>query len=81
MISLSFKTILLALAGPALVHASFPHLRRDLGPPPDNKVLICHVPPGDPSDFHTIRVGEKAVAAHLAHGDYDGGMLDVLRRS
>lgn len=34
-----------------------------------DKVTICHVPPGNPSNAHTIRVGAPAVAAHLAHGD------------
>ncbi len=44
---------------------------RDPGTPvgPRPKVVICHVPPGNPSARHTIRVSETAVAAHLAHGD------------
>lgn len=33
------------------------------------KVTICHVPPGNPDDAHTITVGAPAVPAHLAHGD------------
>jgi hypothetical protein len=42
--------------------------------PPDNgekneKVTICHIPPGNPDNAHTIRVSENAVDAHLAHGD------------
>ncbi len=36
------------------------------------KVTICHVPPGNPANAHTISVGESAVSAHLAHGDYTG---------
>jgi hypothetical protein len=36
------------------------------------KVTICHVPPGNPANAHTISVGEPAVSAHLAHGDYTG---------
>lgn len=39
----------------------------------DGKVQICHVPPGNPAKAHTIRVGESAVPAHLAHGDILGG--------
>ncbi len=39
------------------------------------KVTICHVPPGNPDNFHTISVGEKAVAAHLAHGDFLGSCI------
>ncbi len=39
---------------------------------PDGKVVICHVPPGNPSNAHAITVSPNAVAAHLAHGDYYG---------
>ena len=34
-----------------------------------NKVEICHIPPGNPDNFHTITINEKAFSAHLAHGD------------
>ncbi len=34
-----------------------------------NKITICHIPPGNLSNAHTITVGEPAVRAHLAHGD------------
>lgn len=37
-----------------------------------NKIQICHVPPGNPANAHTICVSPNAVAAHLAHGDYLG---------
>ena len=33
------------------------------------KVLICHIPPGNPGNAHTISVPQSAVPAHLAHGD------------
>src|SRR5262245_46096013 len=33
------------------------------------KVVICHVPPGNPQNRQTITVGASAVSAHLAHGD------------
>ncbi|HSB56209.1 MAG TPA: hypothetical protein VLD38_00160 [Nitrosopumilaceae archaeon] len=36
------------------------------------KVTLCHIPPGNPGQAHTISVGSPAVAAHLAHGDYEG---------
>jgi hypothetical protein len=36
------------------------------------KVTICHVPPGNPSNAHTITVGVSALPAHLAHGDKQG---------
>ncbi len=35
----------------------------------EDKVTICHVPPGNPANEHTISVGASAVPAHLAHGD------------
>ena len=33
------------------------------------KVAVCHIPPGNPANAHTIVVGAPAVAAHLRHGD------------
>jgi len=33
------------------------------------KVSICHVPPGNPDNFHTIKISANALPAHLAHGD------------
>jgi hypothetical protein len=38
----------------------------------DDKVTLCHIPPGNPSKKQTITVGASAVPAHLAHGDYLG---------
>ena len=37
---------------------------------PPTKVLICHIPPGNPNNAHTIEVSANAVEAHLAHGDF-----------
>ena len=37
-----------------------------------NKVEVCHIPPGNPDNFHTITVSEKALSAHLSHGDVAG---------
>lgn len=37
-----------------------------------DKEEICHVPPGDPSNEHTIRVSKSAVPAHMRHGDHSG---------
>lgn len=37
----------------------------------EGKVLICHVPPGNPENRHEICVGENAVRAHLNHGHAD----------
>ena len=36
------------------------------------KVDLCHIPPGNPSNAHTINISENAVDAHLAHGDVLG---------
>ncbi len=38
----------------------------------DGKVTICHVPPENPDNAHTISVGVNALPAHLGHGDYCG---------
>jgi hypothetical protein len=32
-------------------------------------VTICHMPPGEPANAHTIVVSANALAAHQAHGD------------
>jgi len=37
--------------------------------PYDDKVTICHIPPGNSSKPKTLRVAAAAVPAHLAHGD------------
>ena len=35
-----------------------------------DKVTICHIPPGNPGNAHTIVVGAPAVPAHMElHGD------------
>jgi hypothetical protein len=34
-----------------------------------DKTVVCHVPPGNPGNAHTISVADRAVASHLAHGD------------
>ena len=46
------------------VHACAPH---DL-----KKTTICHFPPGNSANAHTLCVGKSAVLAHLDHGDYLG---------
>lgn len=42
------------------------------------KVTICHIPPGNPANAHSITVGSPAVRAHLAHGDSLGACPDVV---
>lgn len=41
-----------------------------------DKVTICHIPPGNHDNAHTIRVGSPALEAHLAHGDKPGKCAD-----
>jgi hypothetical protein len=71
-------TLLLALHGSEPSVA--PHLRgeeheqRALAK--SKKVDICHIPPGNPSNFHTINISEKAVQSHLDHGDLEGRCSD-----
>jgi len=36
------------------------------------KVIVCHIPPGQNANAHSITVSERAVPAHLAHGDTVG---------
>jgi hypothetical protein len=36
------------------------------------RATICHVPPGNAGNAHTITIGASAVPAHQAHGDYLG---------
>lgn len=41
-----------------------------------HKAFVCHKPPGNPANMHTLHVGEAAVKAHLAHGDALGACGD-----
>lgn len=42
-----------------------------------NKVLICHIPPGNPDNAHTICVSSHAVEPHQTHhGDTIGACAD-----
>jgi len=47
----------------------------------NSQVTLCHIPPGNPANHHTITVGENAVENHLNHGDLLGSCLsncDIL---
>lgn len=37
-----------------------------------NKGIVCHLPPGNPSNRKSLKVGISAVEAHLRHGDFEG---------
>jgi hypothetical protein len=45
---------------------------------PGNKVLICHIPPGNPLNAKEICVGTAAVKAHVKHGDNIGECPEVF---
>lgn len=44
----------------------------------DGKTFICHFPPGNPGNYHTLHIGSSAVPAHLSNhpGDHCGYCLD-----
>lgn len=50
----------------ALAHSKLPNARLNNS---TEKVTLCHTPPGNPTEAHTITVGQASAAAHLAHGD------------
>ena len=41
-------------------------------PSDEERVVLCHIPPEDDGDPHTITVGSSSVDAHLEHSDYLG---------
>jgi len=41
-----------------------------------DKVKVCHVPPGEPENAHTIEISESALPSHLDHGDSLGACPD-----
>ena len=45
---------------------------RACDPADTKKTTVCHIPPGNPANAHTICVGNAAVPAHLDHGDFLG---------
>jgi hypothetical protein len=47
----------------------------DAAPVP--QVQVCHFPPSNPDNFHTITVRENALSAHLAHGDLTGACNSI----
>jgi hypothetical protein len=58
MVSLILVAVALALANPVMAGG--------------NKVDVCHIPPGNPENVHTITISDKALDAHIAHGDIVG---------
>lgn len=71
--------------GPALsqyirqrIENSFSSIRDNFARPPfdQERVELCHVPPGNPDEAHTITVSAEAAEGHLAHGDTRGECPD-----
>ena len=45
----------------------------------NNKVIVCHIPPGNPANAHDICVNKNAVSAHLNnHGDFLGSCWTMI---
>lgn len=42
-----------------------------------DKVLICHIPPGNPDNAYSICISPSAVPAHLAHGCFLGDCAET----
>ena len=55
-----------------LIVVRMPAARAERASAGADKVTICHLPPGNPANAHTISVGASAVPAHLDHGDSIG---------
>ena len=45
---------------------------RACDPADTKKTTVCHIPPGNPANAHSITVSVNALAAHLGHGDSIG---------
>jgi hypothetical protein len=68
--TLAFVGFQLAFAAPSIPH--LPHGSKNNNNKRSNKICLCHIPPGNPAEAHTICIGAAAVPAHLAHGDKQG---------
>src|SRR3990172_11448301 len=45
-------------------------------PEPENNILICHIPPGNPSNSHTLSIPQSSWSAHKAHDDTIGACVN-----
>ncbi len=58
--------------GPLAARMNFPTQASTRAQLDQGWVTICHIPPGNPANMHTITISVNALPAHLAHGDYVG---------
>lgn len=72
--------------GVATIANGFTYIAPPPPPPVDEdtckkgkKVTVCHLPPGNVENEHTLCLPEEAIPAHLAHGDYLGVCTDDRR--
>lgn len=61
--------------GPLAIRMNFPTQTSLKNMMDQGWVTICHIPPGNPANAHTITVSINALPAHLAHGDYVGDCI------
>ncbi|MCC6221831.1 MAG: hypothetical protein IT291_11385, partial [Deltaproteobacteria bacterium] len=47
----------------------------------NNKIVLCHIPPGQPENEQTLSVAFSAVKAHLGHGDVLGSCEALVGKS
>lgn len=77
------RSVLLALATTFTLVAfmsGHPLLTNSASADPAPKIQICHIPSGspavrqfgNPANWHTITISERALSAHLKHGDLPG---------
>lgn len=67
-----FKHALYTMFGIAVLAAGLWSAVALAGDHPDHKTTICHVPPGNPENAHTITIDDNALQAHL--GDNNQGL-------
>jgi hypothetical protein len=48
---------------------------------PDDRMTICHIPPGNPGAARTEEIPRSAWSAHQGHGDHQGACTDADRRA
>jgi hypothetical protein len=73
---------LAALAACQLDDGTVEHdaLIRACDPRDTKKTTICHFPPGNPANAHTLCVGNPAVSPHMSHhGDHVGPCTNEVR--